>query len=350
VTAPNVHLSERTSVVKQFESVPSWGLAIAVLWLTSGVAEPAWAEEAAHGSGKPNVEASAFHVAPDSQRAIVPGVPGRLNTDLPSGEVGKTGRTALDQPDCAICLGGSASVTWIGNSGSFHVDRIANYRSSGTSGQLDLKVVLSSSLPVFHQTVTTRDFSSSKQFSPLQAGYQYAPADSGTISFFGSSIPVGEYWLLLFLRENSGGTWFYTDWTLMDKKVSCNGSGCSTVSPPSSSSCVEDAYTMCLLSGRYKVTSRWKNQYGGGAEATLQKARLTDVTGAFWIADANTYEYMIRVNTVTDNGRAWMTILTFTSVEFWMDVTDTKSGQFKQYHSEPGNVTLIYDPTSFVYP
>jgi len=116
------------------------------------------------------------------------------------------------------------------------------------------------------------------------------------------------------------------------------------------STCVEDATTMCLLGGRYKVTSHWKNQYGGGAEATLQKARLTDVTGAFWIANADTYEYLIRVNTATDNGRAWMAIPTFTSVEFWIAVTDTKTGQFKEYHSSPGNVTLIYDPTTFVYP
>ncbi|MEO8586095.1 MAG: hypothetical protein ABI584_08030 [Acidobacteriota bacterium] len=114
--------------------------------------------------------------------------------------------------------------------------------------------------------------------------------------------------------------------------------------------CTPDATTMCLLGGRYKVTSHWKNQYAGGAEATLKKAQLTDVTGAFWIADANTYEYLIRVNTATDNGRAWMAIPTFTSVEFWIAVTDTQTGQFKEYHSSPGNVTLIYDPTFFVYP
>ncbi len=45
-----------------------------------------------------------------------------------------------------------------------------------------------------------------------------------------------------------------------------------------------------------------------------------------------------------------MAIPTFTSVEFWIAVTDTKTGQFKEYHSSPGNVTLIYDPTTFVYP
>jgi hypothetical protein len=131
----------------------------------------------------------------------------------------------------------------------------------------------------------------------------------------------------------------------MPNKVSCNGSGCSVVS-----ACTEDTYTMCLVNGRYQVTSHWKNQYAGGAMATLSKAKLTDTTGAFWIADANTYEYLIRFNTATNNGRAWIAIPTFTDVEFWVEVTDTVNQQYKEYHSNPGNQTLIYDPYFFVYP
>jgi PKD repeat protein len=114
--------------------------------------------------------------------------------------------------------------------------------------------------------------------------------------------------------------------------------------------CTADAYTMCMVNGRYKVTSRWKNQFAGGAEATLSKAALTDTTGAFWIFNSATYEYFIRFNTATDNGRIWIAIPTFTSVEFWIAVTDTKTGQYKEYHSPPGNQTMIYDPFYFVYP
>ena len=107
---------------------------------------------------------------------------------------------------------------------------------------------------------------------------------------------------------------------------------------------------MCLVNGRYRVTSHWQNQYAGGAQATLSKAKLTDFTGAFWIADANTYEYMIRIQTGTSNGRAWISIPTFTDVEFWITVTDTVNGQSKDYHSVPGNRTLLYDPYYFVSP
>jgi len=123
-----------------------------------------------------------------------------------------------------------------------------------------------------------------------------------------------------------------------------------TVSSVGPSSCVEDAGTMCLTGGRYQIRSHWKNQYAGGAVSTLSKAKLTDVTGAFWIANSSTYEYLIRFNTATDNGRVWIAIPTFTDVEFWIDVTDTRTGQSNEYHSPAGNRTLLYDTNTFVYP
>jgi hypothetical protein len=115
-------------------------------------------------------------------------------------------------------------------------------------------------------------------------------------------------------------------------------------------SCVEDPLTMCLINSRYKVTSHWKNQYAGGAVSDLNKTRLTDETGAFWLSDSSSFEYLIRINTATNNGHAWITITMFTDVEFWVAVTDTANGTSKEYHSLPGKQLLIYDPLSFVYP
>jgi hypothetical protein len=129
----------------------------------------------------------------------------------------------------------------------------------------------------------------------------------------------------------------------------CTRSDSITIAP-SAASCTGDAVTLCLLGGRYKVTSYWRNQYAGGAVSTLKTARLTDATGAFYVSDSNAYEYLIRINTATDNGRAWIAIPTFTDVEFWITVQDVVSGQTNVYHSLPGNRTLIYDPYFFVYP
>jgi hypothetical protein len=265
-------------------------------------------------------------------------------TGTPS--TGFDSRTPLAQSGCTICLTGVGSVSWTGTTGSFHVDGIYNYRASGTSGTLDLRVALWPTAPVFGGTVNYYTFSDVTSFSPLSAGYHYTNVNSGTVNYHPSSIPAGTYFAFLFLREFQSGTlWYYEDFIILNNKVTCNGVGCSTVA-----ACVEDAYTMCLVGGRYQVTSHWKNQYAGGAMANLNKAKLTDATGAFWISDANTFEYLIRFNTSTDNGRAWIAIPTFTDVEFWIDVTDTVGGQSKEYHSAPGNQTLIYDPYFFVYP
>jgi hypothetical protein len=255
-------------------------------------------------------------------------------------------RSPLTQPGCVICLEGSSSVQWTGTTGSYHVDGIGNNRSSGTSGSLDLRIALSSSLPVFGNTITYYTFTDYLTLSPLAAGFHYTNVNSGTVNFFPSSIPAGQYWMFLYLREyQGGGVYTYTDFALMNNKATCNGVSCATVA-----TCTEDAFTMCLAGGRYRITSHWQNQYAGGATATLSKARITDYTGAFWIQDSSTYEYMIRLQTGQSNGRTWVAIPTFTDVEFWITVTDTFNGQSKDYHSAPGNRTLIYDPFFFVYP
>src|SRR5450830_930703 len=171
---------------------------------------------------------------------------------------------------------------------------------------------------------------------------------SGSVSYFwnfgdgqtsGSQNPSHAY--------SSPGT--YT-WTLTAYVGSTQCQKTGTISIAVAGSCNEDSLTMCLISGWYRVTSYWRNQYAGGALSNLNKTRLTDTTGAFWIADANTYEYMIRFNTVTDNGRAWISIPMFTDVEFYVAVTDTVNGQYKEYHSPAYNRTLIYDPLTFVFP
>jgi hypothetical protein len=274
--------------------------------------------------------------------------PGPMESKAPAAESFR--RNPLSQPECFICLEGSKTVAWSGGgtTGSFQVDTISNFRASGTSGSLDLKMILTVALPVWGQSITYFPFSASKMLSPLPSGYHYSSVDSGTVQFFGSSIPMGEYFHLMLLRENVGGTMPYADWSVMTKKVLCDGAACHSVTP---AGCTEDAYTMCLVNGRYQVQSAWRNQYATPiTTTTLSKTKLTDTTGAFWIADANTYEYMIRFNTVTDNGRAWISIPMFTDVEFYVAVTDTVNGQSAVYHSPAYNRTLIYDPLTFVFP
>ena len=223
--------------------------------------------------------------------------------------------------------------------GYFTADRVANHRSGGTSGTLRLELWASTTSPATGSVSGYR--LATYTLGTLQAGFQYSNLNSGTFTY--AQPATGCYYMTLLLTEFDGSGYPFIDYVLFPNRAAFGGGSCSAT-------CTEDAYTMCLLGGRYRVTGRWKNQYAGGAQANLQKVKLTDVTGAFWIADASTYEFMIRVNTATDNGRAWMSILTFTDVEFWVAVTDVTNGQSKEYHSDPGNRTLIFDPSTFVYP
>jgi PKD repeat protein len=154
--------------------------------------------------------------------------------------------------------------------------------------------------------------------------------------------------------QNPAHTFGVGTWQVSLTASNANGSSTRTqsvvVSFTGPVACSPSTHNMCLVNGRYRVSSHWKNQYAGGATANLYAAPLTDSTGAFWMFTQSTYEYLIRVNTATDNGRAWISIPMFTDVEFWIDVFDTQDGQYKEYHSPPGNRTLIYDPYFFVYP
>ena len=252
---------------------------------------------------------------------------------------------ALDQAQCSVCLTGHASVLWNGGTGSFHVDHVVN-KTTLTTGSLRLQAILQSTLPTWGQSIYAIGLSDIYTLYPLAAGYEYPDVNSGTLNFHGSSIAPGTYYLLLYLTEFVSGSWFYDDWIVMSRQVICDGHGCATLVP----SCSEDATTMCLVGGRYRVTSTWKNQYAGGRVSGLNKTRLTAATGAFWLLDSNAYEYFVRINTATDNGRAWITITTFTDVEFFVTVEDLFGGQSKTYRNPPYSSALIYDPFFFVYP
>jgi len=252
---------------------------------------------------------------------------------------------SLYNPQCMMCLSGTASAQWMGTTGSFHVDHIMS-RQSMMSGMMDLRLVLTSTMPVWGQPFSFMPFSDAMTFDPLAPGGQYT-VDSGTMNMYGSSMPAGTYFMLLYMRQQMGPMMSAADWVVFPKQLTCDGYGCSALP---AETCAENATTLCLIGGRYRITSYWKNQYAGGAISQLFKTTLTGATGAFWLSDGNTYEYLIRINTATDNGRAWIAIPTFTDVEFFVLVEDLVGGQANLYHNPPGGRELIYDPTTFVYP
>ncbi|MDL2719222.1 MAG: hypothetical protein PT977_15880 [Acidobacteriota bacterium] len=260
--------------------------------------------------------------------------------DPPASAAGPGGTTP--KRSLALALGlnieGNVFSSLGATTGYFTADRVANHRSSGLSGTLRLELWATTNSPAGGSVSGFRLITHT--LGQLSAGNFFYNINSGTTAY--TQPPTGCYYLSLLLTEFDGAGYPYVDYVVFPNLVTFRGGSCS--------GCTEDAFTMCLLGGRYRVTSYWRNQYAGGALSLLSKAKLTDATGAFWIANSSTFEYLIRFNTATNNGRAWVAIPTFTDVEFWVAVTDTFNGQAKEYHSSPGNQTLIYDPFYFVYP
>jgi hypothetical protein len=347
---------ERKSVMKQLKSVFTRGLVAAALSLTAGIAQPARAEEAAQPlaapaflhvdrAQKPVAEGALspqeIPAARDLARSVYKADSALPYPDPPAAAAGPDSVTPKRAPALAsdINIEGNVFSSLGATTGYFTADRVANHRSSGISGTLRLELWATTNSPATGSVSGYRLITDT--LGQLLAGNYFYNINSGTTAY--TQPPTGCYYLSLLLTEYDGSGYPYIDYVVFPNLITFRGGSCSAV-------CTEDAYTMCLIGGRYRVTSYWRNQYAGGAMATLSKAKLTDATGAFWIANASTYEYLIRFNTATNNGRAWVAIPTFTDVEFWVGVTDTVNGQTKEYHSFPGNQTLIYDPFYFVYP
>jgi hypothetical protein len=368
MTTNSARHTERTSVMKLTEFVLTRRLIIAALCLTAWIA-PSGRGEEPQATGKP-ADSSVMRVAPDgpaflrsdkTQKPIGEGVghPKEVTQghdltrsvykpdsalpyqDPPASATGSSTAAPKRTPALAggINIEGSVFYSLGATTGYFTADRVANHRPSGTSGTLRLELWATMSPPgsgtVFGYQLAI------DSLGTLPAGYNFSNINSGTFTY--TQPPAGCYYMSLLLTEFDGTGYPYIDYALFSNLVTFRGGSCVA--------CTEDAYTMCLVNGRYRVTSHWRNQYAGGATANLLKAKLTDTTGAFWIADANTYEYLIRFNTATNNGRIWIAIPTFTDVEFWVDVTDTAGAhQSFSYYHPPSSFLLIYDPFFFIYP
>lgn len=244
------------------------------------------------------------------------------------------------QPGCDICMEGYASNSWSGNSGSFTLDRIRNYRSSGTSGTLRLQMRLSSSYPVFGGTISSYAQSDTYQLGTLSAGNYYSSISSGTIAYYNNTIPSGTYYQFMMAYEYSSGTWYYTDFIVMNGTVTCNGTGCTsnTTSPTATTavSCVEDTYTLCLMNSRFRVSATYRD-YSGNT-GTARAVRLTSDSGYFWFFSSTNVELVAKIVNACSYSNAYSLYASgLTDVNVTFTVTDTLRGVTRQYVNPLGN-------------
>lgn len=111
--------------------------------------------------------------------------------------------------------------------------------------------------------------------------------------------------------------------------------------------CTSTATTLCLSNERFRVETFWRRP--DGATGQGQAVRLTPDTGYFWFFDSANLETFVKVlNACGSGGRFWVFAGGLTNVEVRIRVTDTTTGQVKEYLNPLGTAFQpIQDTNAF---
>lgn len=110
--------------------------------------------------------------------------------------------------------------------------------------------------------------------------------------------------------------------------------------------CVEDATTLCLNDGRFRVQVEWtdfKGQSGDGMAVPQ-----TGDTGAFWFFGEDNLELVVKVlDGRPINGKFWVFYGALSSVRYEITVTDTTTRKRAVYENPLGNLGSLADTAAF---
>ncbi len=112
--------------------------------------------------------------------------------------------------------------------------------------------------------------------------------------------------------------------------------------------CLPGNTTYCLQDGRFRVEMTWvdfDNRMGQGKTANF----ASDDSGFFFFFDRDNWEAMVKVlDGCGFNGHYWVFASASTNVEYTLTVTDTRSGQTKEYENPLGmQAPAITDTQAF---
>ena len=119
--------------------------------------------------------------------------------------------------------------------------------------------------------------------------------------------------------------------------------------------CKADARTICLRDSRYRVRGSWWTGGDSAADGAtpVQPANVvfagTNETGLFWFVDRENWEILIKVlDGCSINGSVWVFGASTTDLGYLIEVTDTVTGDVREYRNEPGQpAPAITDVTAF---
>ncbi len=112
--------------------------------------------------------------------------------------------------------------------------------------------------------------------------------------------------------------------------------------------CVVTGDQLCLVGGRFRVTVDFRNQYNDGVEGSGVAVPSTDESGLFWFFGPENIELIVKaLDGRSFNDYFWVFYGALSDVEFWVNITDTVTGEVEIYHNPPGEICGLADTTAF---
>ncbi len=114
-------------------------------------------------------------------------------------------------------------------------------------------------------------------------------------------------------------------------------------------SCMTTSTQMCLNEGRFAVTVNWVKPDGVPGVGSVVSAG-TDDSGLFYFFNSTNWEMLVKVldNCAGPTNRFWVFAAASTTVQYTLRVTDTATGQVREYFNPQGNrAAAIADTQAF---
>jgi hypothetical protein len=244
---------------------------------------------------------------------------------------------------------GDVSATWGSGRADMMARLIFNFRPSGTSGNLTLHLVATTSPPP--EGAFSGFDMASVSLGTLSANSEFEFVDSGEVNYVPPGNP-GCYYVSLVLEENggvadvrtfpSGGTPQNTSFSLFP----FGGATC-----PAATSCTRTGGGACLVGGRFQVTAAYDNAVTGAGAAQVLSFNSTRAESNesvfYYFTDPSNFELGVKVlDACSFSSSFWVFIGGLTAQEWSVTVLDTQTGHKKTYGNTFNVVTVTVTDTA----
>jgi hypothetical protein len=174
--------------------------------------------------------------------------------------------------------------------------------------------------------------------SPVEDFHEIGSAGAGATSFAVGGRVADRPYTFQVRARNLGGD-----------SAPSNEASTTIVADPTAP-CVADGDTLCLL-GRFRVEVQWRNQFNAGDNGVgaVQPSPVGGTkTGVFSFFNPDNIELIVKaLDAGTVNGNFWLFYGALSTVEYWITVTDTQTGDSNTYHNPPGELCGFPDTGAF---